>query len=165
MNMTADYISYLVESYSDTIVRICYTYLKNKSDAEDVCQDVFLKIIDKSPEFEDKKHEKAYLIKTAVNMCKNKLTSFWNKNKCSEDNIPESGAYDNYKDDTVINAVLSLPEKYRITVYMFYYEGYSTLEISKIIGKSDAAVRSYLHRAREKLKTVLKEEYDFEQKI
>lgn len=79
------------------------------------------------------------------------------------DEVVETASYDAYNvDSNVLKAVMSLPDKYRIVVYMYYYEGYSTPEISKIIGKSEATVRSLLHRARSGLKDVLKEEYDFE---
>ena len=88
---------------------------------------------------------------------------FWNKNKCSIDDVGEIASYDTYNTGSnVLQAVMSLPEKYRVAVYMFYYEGYSTLEISKMLGKTDTTVRSLLYRARGKLKDLLKEEYDFE---
>ncbi len=163
MNTETDYISNLVEKYADTVLRVSYTYLNNKADAEDVVQDVFLKVMEKRPEFNDSTHEKAWLLRTAINMCKNKTNLFWNKNKCSIDEIAEFSAFDSYStDNSVLKAVMSLPEKYRIPVYMFYYEGYSTAETAKILGKNEATIRSNLSRAREKLKTILKEEYDFE---
>lgn len=163
MEITQESMNLLVREYSDTVLRVAYTYLKNKADAEDVMQDLFLNIIDKNPEFNDKKHEKLWIIRSTVNLCKNRVSSFWNKHKCSIDDVREMSVCDNYnKDSDVFKAVMDMPEKYRIAVYMFYYEGYSTAEISKITGKNDATVRSYLRRARERLKNVLKEEYDFE---
>lgn len=163
MEITKEYIGSLVDKYGNMILRIAYTYLKNKADAEDTVQDVFLQIIDKNPIFNDETHEKSWIVRTTINMCKNKLNLFWNKNKCSIDDITEFASYDRYSaDSNVLKTVLSLPDKYRLVVYMYYYEGYSTPEISKIIEKSDTTIRSLLHRARNKLKSILKEEYDFE---
>ena len=163
MPLTQEDISELLDQYGDMVLRLSYTYLKNKADAEDVVQDVFLKIMEKHPDFNDKTHEKSWIMKVTINICKNKLNLFWNRNKRSMDEVVETASYDAYNvDSNVLKAVMSLPDKYRIVVYMYYYEGYSTPEISKIIGKSEATVRSLLHRARSGLKDVLKEAYDFE---
>ncbi len=83
MEITQEGMNLLVREYSDTVLRVAYTYLKNKADAEDVMQDLFLNIIDKNPEFNDKKHEKLWIIRSTVNLCKNRVSSFWNKHKCS----------------------------------------------------------------------------------
>ncbi|MBD9025825.1 MAG: sigma-70 family RNA polymerase sigma factor [Clostridiales bacterium] len=145
------------------VLRIAYTYLKNRADAEDIVQDVFLRIIDKKPSFNDENHEKSWLIRATINMCKNKVNMFWNKNKCSIDDVQEFAVSDKYNTDTsVFQAVMALGEKYRVVVYMYYYEGYSTPEIANVIGKSETTIRSLLHRARNKLKDMLKEDYDFE---
>ncbi len=163
MGLTQKHISELVDQYGDMILRLAYTYLKNKADAEDVVQDVFMKIIEKNPHFNDKAHEKSWVMKVTVNIFQNKLNLFWKRNRCSIDEVAEIAAYDTYDTDSdVLKAVMSLHDKYRIVVYMYYYEGYSTPEISKLIEKSEATVRSLLHRARNKLKELLKEEYDFE---
>lgn len=163
MEVTKDYISDLLDKYGDMVLRIAYTYLKNRADAEDIVQDVFLRIIDKKPSFNDENHEKSWLIRATINMCKNKVNLFWNKNKCSIDDVQEFAVNDKYNTDTsVFQAVMALGEKYRVVVYMYYYEGYSTPEIAKVIGKSETTIRSLLHRARNKLKDMLKEDYDFE---
>ena len=158
MEVTKDYISDLLDKYSDMVLRIAYTYLKNRADAE-----VFLRIIDKKPSFNDESHEKSWLIRATINMCKNKVNMFWNKNKCSIDDVQEFAVSDKYNTDTsVFQAVMALGEKYRVVVYMYYYEGYSTPEIADVIGKNETTIRSLLHRARNKLKDMLKEDYDFE---
>ena len=163
MEVTKDYISDLLDKYSDMVLRIAYTYLKNRADAEDIVQDVFLRIIDKKPSFNDESHEKSWLIRATINMCKNKVNMFWNKNKCSIDDVQEFAVSDKYNTDTsVFQAVMALGEKYRVMVYMYYYEGYSTPEIADVIGKNETTIRSLLHRARNKLKDMLKEDYDFE---
>lgn len=163
MEVTKDYISDLLDKYSDMVLRIAYTYLKNRADAEDIVQDVFLRIIDKKPSFNDESHEKSWLIRATINMCKNKVNMFWNKNKCSIDDVQEFAVSDKDNTDTsVFQAVMALGEKYRVVVYMYYYEGYSTPEIADVIGKNETTIRSLLHRARNKLKDMLKEDYDFE---
>lgn len=163
MEVTKDYISDLLDKYGDMVLRIAYTYLKNRADAEDIVQDVFLRIIDKKPSFKDENHEKSWLIRATINMCKNKVNMFWNKNKCSIDDVQEFAVSDKYNTDTsVFQAVMALGEKYRVVVYMYYYEGYSTPEIANVIGKNETTIRSLLHRARNKLKDMLKEDYDFE---
>ena len=163
MEVTKDYISDLLDKYSDMVLRIAYTYLKNRADAEDIVQDVFLRIIDKKPSFNDESHEKSWLIRATINMCKNKVNMFWNKNKCSIDDVQEFAVSDKYNTDTsVFQAVMALGEKYRVVVYMYYYEGYSTPEIADVIGNNETTIRSLLHRARNKLKDMLKEDYDFE---
>lgn len=152
-----------MESYGNTVLRVSFTYFKNKDDAEDAVQDVFLKIIDNPPNFDEIQNIKAWLIRITINVCKNKLNLYWNKNKCSIDDIGEIQTFDNYNlGSEVTKAVMSLDHKYRITIYMYYYEGYSTPEIAKILEKSEVTVRSLLYRARAKLKKILKEDYDFE---
>ena len=163
MTVTKEYIGQLVDKYGDTVLRVSYTYLNNMADAEDVVQDVFLQVIDKKNDFNDENHEKAWLIRTAINMCKNRKKRFWDRNRCSIDEIAEPECYDRYNLDTdVMKAVMSLPEKYRTVVYMFYYEGWKTAEIARITGQEQTTVRSLLHRARARLKELLKEDYDFE---
>lgn len=76
MEITKEYIGSLVDKYGNMILRIAYTYLKNKADAEDTVQDVFLQIIDKNPIFNDETHEKSWIVRTTINMCKNKLNLF-----------------------------------------------------------------------------------------
>lgn len=163
MIVTQEYISSLMEQYGNMILRLSYTYLKNQADAEDIVQDVFVKILQTKPYFQDKAHEKAWIIRVTINLCKNKRNLFWNRNKCSIDEVAEASVCDTYHTESnVLTAVLSLPDKYRIVVYMYYYENYSASKISKIINKNESTVRSLLYRVRNRLKEVLKEECDFE---
>lgn len=163
METAQENIGQLLEDYGDMIMRIAYTYMKNQADAEDVVQDVFMQVIDKRPQFNDATHRRAWLIRATINLCKNKLNTFWQRNKCSLDSIAPPAADDTIDtSNDVLEAVFSLPEKYRIVVYMFYYEGYTTEEIATLLAKNHATVRSHLRRARAQLKDLLKEEYDFD---
>lgn len=162
--MTEEYIASLVDKYGDMVLRIAYTYLKNMDDAEDAVGDLYLKIVDKEPKFNDETHERLWMVRAIINICKNKLNLYWNKNKCSADDVAETGAFDTYNETPeVLSAVLALPAKYKTAIYLFYYEGFKTPEIAKMLNKTEATVRSIMKRAREKLKSALKEGYDFEQ--
>lgn len=153
----------LMDKYGNTIYKISYTYLNNIADAEDSVQEIFIKLMQKMPEFDNPEHEKAWIIRVTINHCKNKIKS---KKRHETSNIDDSkniASYDKYSDNPeVLNAVLSLSEKYKTAIYLYYYEGYTTPQIAKITNQSDTTVRSLLHRARLKLKKLLKEEYDFE---
>lgn len=147
MKVTTEYIEQLINKYGDTALRVAFTYLKNRADAEDAVQDAFLRIIDKKPEFADDEHARLWIIKTTANICKNKLNLFWNRNRCSVDDIAEQGVYDTYgTDSSVTKAVMSLPQKYRAVIYLYYYEGYKTPEIAKITGSGEATARSPLRQ-------------------
>lgn len=156
---TENYIHYLIDTYSDMLIRITYSYMKNLSDAEDITQEVFIKILEKQPSFENEKHEKAWIIRCSINLCKDRLKSAYYKNTTSlEDDFIEVTQEDSY----VIHAVLNLPIKYRSIVLLYYYEGYSIAEISNILNLKEATVGSQLSRARQKLKTILKEDFEYE---
>lgn len=160
METAQENISQLLEKYGDMVMRIAYTYLKNKADAEDIVQDVFIQIMKRPPAFNDEKHEKAWLICVTKNHCINALKK---RNTCSLDRVTPAAAYDEYTaESAVLTAVQSLPEKYRIVVYMYYYEGYATREIASLLKMNHTTVRSCLRRARAQLKDLLKEEYDFD---
>lgn len=150
-----------VEDYSTSILRMAYTYLHNIQDSEEVVQDTLVKLIEKAPVFENKNHEKAYILKIASNLSKNRIT--YNKLR-DTDELKEEFTKTGVEDLSFVwDAVRSLPEKYRAVIHLFYHENYSTAEIADILEKKESTVRSYLKRARERLKIILKEEYDFEQ--
>lgn len=162
METAQENISQMLEKYGDMVMHIAYTYLKNKADAEDIVQDIFVKIMTHPPAFNDEKHEKAWLIHVTKNQCINALNKR-KHNVCSLDKVAPPVVYDEYTaESAVLAAVQSLPEKYRIVVYMYYYEGYATREIASLLKMNHTTVRSCLRRARTQLKDLLKEEYDFD---
>ena len=145
------------EKYSDVVFRTAYSLLKNISEAEDITSEIFIKYFTCGKEFENEEHEKAWLIRITINRCKDLFRSFRIKNRIS---MEEYKAYCETSDETaVIEAVMSLPEKYRIVIHLFYFEGYSTEEIGKIVGKRSNTVRTRLSRARTMLKELLGEEF------
>ncbi len=144
-----------VNEYGNSILRLAYSYLHNMQDAEDVLQDTLIKLISKGPEFENSMHEKAWLLRVAGNISKNKLIS--NRIHMTDELDDELTAENREDLSFVWDAVKSLPVQYRETVHLFYYEGYSTEEIASILKKNDATVRSDLRRARIRLREILKE--------
>lgn len=137
-----------------SIYRISYMYMKNKFDAEDIVQNVFIKLIEKNKQFENFDHEKAWLIITTINTCKNHFKTWWNRNITFEE--IEKASYD--KSDELLEFILNIPEKYKEIIFLYYYEGYSTKEISELLKKKESTVRSLLKRSRDLLKEILKEE-------
>ena len=147
----------LVEAYADMILRISYQYLKQTCDAEDICQTVFLKYLSGHCKFDSIEHEKAWIIRTTINTCKDHVKSaFFRRTVPLEE---ASGITAPVPPDTdLLHAMRGLPKLYRISLYLFYYEGYSAREIGSILGKKEATISQYLSRGRRKLKAILTEE-------
>lgn len=141
-----------IELYADTVKRICMVHLKNRADTEDIFQNVFLKYILSSEVFENPEHEKAWLIKVTVNACRDLLRSVFRKRTVSLDTLIEKPQADQEEFRDVLEAVLSLPSKYKDVVYLYYYEGYKAEEIGRILGKNVNTVYTLLTRARKLLK-------------
>ncbi|MBO6242121.1 MAG: sigma-70 family RNA polymerase sigma factor [Butyrivibrio sp.] len=141
----------LVERYTDMIMRIGTNYLKSTTDAEDICQAVLVKYITSDPQFESLEHEKAWVVRTTINMCKNELKSaFFRKTTALEeaDDVKAIAP----PDLGITEEVMKLPRNYRISIYLFYYEGYSAKEIAELLGKKESAINMYLSRGRKKLR-------------
>ena len=147
----------LVNLYSDMILRISYQYLKQTCDAEDICQTVFLKYITADLSFDSPEHEKAWIIRTTINACKDHLKSaFFRRTVALEDaaQIPAPAVPDTW----LLDAMKHLPETYRVSLYLYYYEEYSAREIAQVMGVKESAVNQYLTRGRRKLRIYLTEE-------
>lgn len=145
----------VVKTYSNLILRLSYTYLKSTYDAEDICQIVFLKLLKRNHSFDNREHEKAWIIRTTANACKDTLRSGFRRtsiNLSAAENVMAPAA----PDDDVLKDVMALPDKYREAIYLHYFEGYSIREISSMTGRSIAAVSTHLCRARKKLQLTLK---------
>lgn len=138
----------------DTVYRLCFSFMKNKADAEDLVQETFLKLLSEGKVFENERHEKAWLIVTASNLCKDSLKKWWRRNENIED-IRSVGYEQSFADPAIMKAILSLKADYKTAVYMFYYEGYTTAEIAGHLHCPEATVRSRLSRARAQLRTIL----------
>lgn len=143
----------LVNAYSDLILRLSYTYLKSTQDGEDICQTVLLKLLTEERVFDSAEHERAWVIRAAINACKDELRAFRRKAVPLE-GAPEPAAPEVPRSD-VLEAVMALQGKYREAIYLFYYEGYSIKEIGELTGRSKAAVSAHLSRGRKKLRELL----------
>jgi len=147
-----------VTKHENRLYRTALAITGNVSDAEDVVQEVFLRAYEKAVEFESEEHEKAWLIKVTVNLCNSRLRSLWRKRT---EPLLDSYPADEPEQHELLEQILTLPPKYRTVLHLFYYEGYSIKDISRLTGRKESTVRSHLTRARQKLKSVLKED-DYE---
>lgn len=151
--------AHLLDAYGNSILRLAYSYLHSMEDAEEVVQDTLLQYMQTAPAFTDPTHEKAWCLRVAGNLAKNRIK--YNRVRDTDELNEELMAEDREDLSFVWEAVKALPVKYREVVHLFYHEGYSTTEIAGILQMNEATVRSNLSRGRAKLKEVLKEAYDF----
>ncbi len=152
--------SQILDRYGNSILRMAYSYLHNMSDAEDILQDTLIQYIKTKPQLNGDEHEKAWLLRVACNLSKNKIK--YNKLRETDELMEELAGCEEEDLSFVWEAVKQLPEKYREVVHLFYQEGYSTGDIANILRRNESTVRSDLNRARKQLKNILKEAYDFE---
>lgn len=155
--MLKEKLETLAEKYMDMIYRVAYSWTKNSDDANDVTQDVLIKLFKTNEEFESDSHIKNWLIKVTINQCKRLFRSTWNKMKDLSDYAETIGFEDESHLDLFL-AVMKLDKKYRVPLMLFYYEGYSTKEISSFLGIPEKTISTRLFRAKAKLKEYLKEE-------
>lgn len=144
-------LSYLFDEYNNMVYRIALSFLRNTQDAEDAVQTVFMKLIDGKANIISGK-ERALLTQITVNYCKDILRSFWRQRT---DAITEDIVAEESSDHELFHTVMSLPRKFRVVVYLHYYEGYTFSEISTFLKISVSAVSMRLHRARKLLKNEL----------
>ena len=147
----------LYEAYADMIYRLALVRTRNRADAEDVLQDVFFRCLRRQPHFRDQEHQKAWLITAAINSSKSLLDRADRRHGAGAEALEFLSTEDD-TDNSVYNAVMQLPDKYRTAVHLFYYEGYSGEEIGRMTETKPSTVKSHLHRAREALRKVLKED-------
>lgn len=164
--MSQDYIRYVLDTYSQTLIKLSYTYVRNVCDAEDIAQDVFVALLKRGKPFESVEHEKAWLLRTVINKSKNHLRSGWIKRTVSLNDNADSETDNSMDEKTqVMEAVLSLPEKYRTVIHLFYYNGYSINEIADIVGKKPATVGTLLARGRSLLKNMMIGGFDEDEQV
>lgn len=148
-----DPISAALQKYSDMVYRICFLYLQNSPDIEDVFQDVFLKLLQRKTPFESEDHEKAWLIRVAINQCKDVIKGFWRKkiDLVEDMELPFQEA----EDKELLQVVLTLPKKYKDVIYLYYYEDYTVPQMAKLLHQKENTIYSHLHRAKELMKLKL----------
>jgi len=147
--------------HRQTVYRVCYAYMKNPADTEDAVQDTFVQMIRKGPVFENEEHEKAWLIRTAENVCRNVLRYWWRRHEDIDDHY-DLQSPDHSEADSLMQTVMALPDKYKTVVYLYYYEGYSSAEIAGMLGRPQSTIRNYMTEARRLLKERSGEDFDEE---
>lgn len=154
--MTREQMAEVYEKYKNTIYRTAFAYCRNRADAEDIMQEVFLRYFDSCKTFETEESEKAWLLRMTINKCKDMFKSF----RCKLTVPLEEAAFvcETPQENSVYHAVMELPAAYRLAIHLYYYEGYSVREIGKIMRKSETAAAQLLCRARKRLKQILGEE-------
>lgn len=157
-----DFIAKAVNEYSDTIYRVALNITKNKDDAFDVCQEVFVRLIKNKHKIKNADHLKAWLLRTAVNCAKSSKTSAYARSCVPLDDIAEQGITDKTSDKTLFESVMSLPPKYSAVIYLFYYEDLKISEIAKILDITQSAVKSRLVRGRNALKEIIEKEQNYD---
>ncbi len=147
---TDDAVSIAIEKYADMVRRICFLYLSNYADVEDVFQEVFLKFFLNKASFQNEEHQKAWLCRVTFNKCKDVCKSFWKKRVVSidENDVP----YNNIEERELISAVLQLPPDDKELVYWHYFEGRTIPEIAAYMKKNPNTVYSQLRRVKARLK-------------
>ncbi len=143
--------------FGDMVLRAAFGMVKNRQDAEDIAQEVFLTLVRKHPSFENLEHQKAWLLRVTINRCKSHLTSAWIRHRSDlDDGLPSAFTAE---ENIVLDAVFALSVKYRQVVYLHYIEGYTAAEIGTLLGINPNTVLSQLSRARGRLKEMLKGEF------
>jgi RNA polymerase sigma factor (sigma-70 family) len=153
----------LLDSYGNAVLRLAYSYVHNMADAEDILQETLIKYLQTKPVFTTQEHQRAWLLRVAANLCKNKLDYNRLRQTDDIDELADTLANENRSDLAFIwQTVKDLPASYRDAIHLYYYEGYSTSEIAGILDRNESSIRSDLRRGRARLKELLKEVYDFE---
>ena len=157
--MKEERAEYLVERYGDAILRIGYTWLRDLDDAKDICQNVLIKLLADDRRFPDPGQERAWVVRLAVNECKNWKKSAWFRRRASLDEAACLASQPPEPDRGLLERVNRLPLKYRRVIYLRYYEEYEVREIAELLGLTPALVSTHLARAKAKLRAELGGDY------
>lgn len=153
----ADDIEKVIKTYGNMLFRVCFVMLRNPTDAEDAVQETMLKYIQKAPEFESAEHQKAWLLTVAANKCRDMLKSRWRNVPLNLDIVKEYAS--DAQDSMIMEALISLPDKFRIVMTLYYVEEYQVNDIAAIIGKTPSCVKMRLKKGRKLLEEKYRKEY------
>ena len=145
----------LVKRYENMLFRVALSHTGIREDAEDMVQETFLKWFRTKPSFASEEHEKAWLLRVCINLCRNLVKK---KGNCGQVELLDIYPAQDTEELYLIEEVMRLPSLHRDAIYLFYYEGYFTAQIAGILETKESTVRSYLHRGRQKLKRWLENE-------
>lgn len=161
-DMQNDDIVAIYHEYVNMVYRISIAMLKNREDAEDATQTVFIKYMSSNTDFQSREHVKTWLITVTRNKCRDMLRHWWKRKRVDLDEAAAQIQPKDPSDYAIWSQVLSLHEKYKLPLYLYYYEGYKTEEIANILAVNHATIRTRLKTAKKKLKLMMKEEEPFE---
>ena len=150
-------VEMLVERYHQNLFAVAFNVCKNREDAEEVVQDAFIQYHLKRLDFQGEEHIRAWLIRVTINKAKNAARTFWRRHRTSLEETMAALTFDDQESEQLFEAVMALPQKYRIVVHLFYYEDYSVHEMAKLLSLSESNVKTRLSRARAMLRDTLKE--------
>ena len=153
----AEVMETVVRTYGNALYRLCFVMLGNESDAEDAVQETFIKYMQRAPRFESTEHEKAWLITVASNQCRDTLR--FRKRHPQIDSEYLQVLSTNSPDSGILEALMALPEKFRLVLTLYYVEEYRTDEIARMIGKTPSAVKMRLQKGRRLLEEIYRKEY------
>jgi len=155
--LTTEEVASLYRRHAGIVYQISLMLLKNAADAEDAVQTVFCRAMERKEPFAGPDHERAWLIVTARNECKNQLRRWWRTKRAGAEAL-DSLTWEQPEDGTLWELILTLPEHEKMALYLHYYQGYSAGETAELMGKNPSTVRTWLLRARRKLKDLLEED-------
>ena len=148
-------IKEICTKYGDRLYAAAFNITRQRQDAEDAVQEALLRLFRSEKKFESEEHVKAWLIRVTINIAKSTCTSFWHRNRVPYEDYMDDIPFEDENDKDLMEAVLSLPDKYRIIVHLYYYEGYKTREIADTLKLSENTVKTRLLQSRKLLKTKL----------
>lgn len=155
-------IDEVIKKYGSCIYAAAFNVCRCREDAEDALQDTLIRFFSAKKDYHDEEHLKAWLLRVAINRAKDLRSSFWRRSKISWDEYPAELTFEDPSDRSLFEAVMELPEMYRVTLHLYYYEEYSLREIAGILGITEGAVKSRLSRGRNTLKKKLSEDWEDE---
>ncbi len=155
--MTDEQLQEIIDRCGDTIFRLAYSYLRSRTDAEDIMQETLLKRCLETKPFASPEHEKRWLLRVASNECKRILRSPWRRRTGPLEDAEEPIIFDEPAHSELWEQVMSLPPKYHAAIYLYYYEGYAVQEIGELMHAKASTVQTWLMRARGQLFNKLKE--------
>ena len=152
----------LAETYRDRLFAAAFQVCGNAADAEDAAQEALLRYHISEKQFESEQHIRAWLLRVAINCAKNLSRSFFRRNTVPLETYMETLEFDSGESREIFREVMSLPEKYRLVIHLYYYEDYTVAEIGRILGLTESNVKVRLSRGRQLLKKSLQEAWDDE---
>lgn len=155
--LTNEQFTACARRYLDTVFRVALNYLKSASDADDVTQEVFIKLLKERKDFGSEAHIRNWLIRVTINECKNLTRKRWWRQENIDDYV-NSIAFEDPRHSELFDSVMALPKHYRVPIYLYYYEEYTTQEIADLLGIPKNTVCTQLKRGRELLKNSITEE-------